>query len=329
MISNIQKQIDYLIKITDKIGIIEHCRLDKVDYSEGYCVDDSSRALQICLRLKNNYPELEKVLPIYLNFIKSAFQNGQLFNDQNSDLTWQKNIVVNGEHYGRALAALAESGDQELFDQIYLAFKKQASPFPRVSAQVICALKYYHSSDIKLWADSLIQKYQQEKTSTWHWFESLISYDNYRLPYALLIAAQCTHSSSYLQIALDSLDFLTKLTFNSKFDCFVFPGNHGWFTKSGQRNIFDEQPIEAGSATEAYSLAFQITKDKKYADLAGKSFAWYSGKNILKANMINQNNGGIYDGFSKNKINYNQGAESVISYLLAYFSLIQSGHSQI
>ncbi|MFA6007832.1 MAG: hypothetical protein WC784_04295 [Candidatus Shapirobacteria bacterium] len=321
MSSNVRKQINYLLKITDKTGIIEHCLLDKPDYIEGYCVDDNARALQVCLRLKNNYPILEKVLPTYFNFLKSAFQNGQLQNDLNSDLTWQKNFEINGEHYGRTLAALGEVNDKKLFDQIYSSLNCQSSPYPRVSAQIICALKYRHSTDIKLWADSLVNQYLKENTNSWHWFESLISYDNARLPLALLTAYQVTKNSQYLQIALDSLDFLTELTFNTKLDCFIFPGNRGWFTKSGQRNIFDQQPLEAGSAVETYSLAFQITKNKKYYDLAQKSFAWYSGKNVLKANMIDSQSGGIYDGFNSQKVNQNQGAESILSYLLAYNAL--------
>ena len=64
-------------------------------------------------------------------------------------------------------------------------------------------------------------------------------------------------------------------------------------------------------------MAFKITKNIKYKDLALKDFAWYSGKNILNINMINQTNGGFYDGFSNKKINTNQGAEPVLAYILA------------
>lgn len=313
MIQNIQKQIDYFTKITDKIGIIEHCYFDKPNYSEGYCVDDNARALQICLKLKNDYPEFEKVIPVYFNFLKSAFQKNQLFNDLNPDLIWQKNFEVNGEHYGRTLAALGEYGNKDFFNQIYSLYKLKKSPHLRVSAQVICALKYYHSTDIKLWANSLVESYLKEKTTSWHWFESTFTYDNARLPFALFIAYQNTNNSQYLQIALESLDFLTKSFFDKKNNYFIFPGNNG---------VFGQQPIEAGCATEAYSLAFKITKNIKYSNLAQKSFAWYHGQNILNKSLINQKTGGIYDGLEKNGPNLNQGAESILSYLLAYSSLI-------
>lgn len=329
MVLNIKKQIDYLLKLTDKNGLVEHCYLDRPDYPEGYCVDDNARALQVCLRLKFQYPILKSVLPVYFSFLQSAANKNNLRNDLNSDFTWRNDFLPGGEHYGRCLAALGETIKSEphlklpairLFNQIYSPFTQKASSYPRVSAQIILGLRYYHPADIGLWADSLVSLYLKEKTDSWLWFEPLLSYDNGRLPLALLTAHQITNKNQYLQVALESLDFLTSVTFNQKLNCFVFPGNRGWFTASGSRNIFDQQPLEAGSATEAYSLAFQITRNKKYLDLAEKSFAWYHGQNIIKANMVNSQ-GGTYDGFDSQKVNQNQGAESVLSYLLAYSAI--------
>jgi len=318
---NIEKQINYLLKLTDKIGLIEHSSFDKPNYAEGYCVDDNARAIQVCLRLKNQYPVLKNYFPIYFHFLNSALQNNRFYNDLNQNLTWQKNFEPNSEHYGRALAALCEtirfepifaSNATILFDQIYSSFTQKTSPHPRVSAQIILGLKYYHSKDIKIWADSLIKQYLKQKSDSWQWFEPRLSYDNSRLPLALLTAYQIIPDPQYFQIALESLDFLTKTTFDKKLDCFVFPGNNG---------IFGQQPIEAGSMVEVYSLAFQITKKIKYKKLAQKAFDWYHGQNFLKVSLINPKTGGIYDGLEKNGPNLNQGAESVLSYLLAYNSL--------
>ena len=321
MNQNIKKQIDYLLKLTDKTGVIEHCIFDKPDYLEGYSVDDNARALQICLRFKNQYPILEKFLPVYFNFLKLALKDNVLYSDLNSDLSWQNNFELNGEHYGRTLAALGEMGNRDLFDQIYKSFITKTSPHQRVLGQIILGLKYYHSEDIKIWADLLVEQYLKEKTDSWKWFESILSYDIGRLPTALLTAYEITNDIKYLEISLESLDFLTEIIFDKKLDCFVFPGNNGWITKNGTKAIFDQQPIEAGSATEAYSLAFKITKNKKYQDLALKAFSWYGGNNIIKANMIDPKTGGIYDGFNEKEKNLNQGAESVLSYLLAYSTI--------
>jgi len=317
----IKKQIDYLIKTTDKIGIIEHSIFDRPDFVHGYCVDDNARALQVCLRFKKKYPILKKVLPIYFNFLKSAIKEDRIYDDMNLDGTWQEKFEINGEHYGRILAALGEANDTQLFDQAYSLLIKETPRHIRVSAQTILGLKYFRPENIKYWADLIVDQYSEEKTDIWKWFETELSYDLGRMPLALLTAYQAINDSKYFEVAMESLNFLIEMIFDEEKDCFVFPGNKGWITKSGSKNIFDQQPIEAGSATEAYSLAFQITKNEKYRKMAIKAFEWFSGKNIMKANMINKKIGGIYDGFSDSEINKNQGAESVLAYLLAYSSI--------
>jgi hypothetical protein len=69
---------------------------------------------------------------------------------------------------------------------------------------------------------------------------------------------------------------------------------------------------------EVYVLAYQITKNEKYKSLAKKSFDWYLGENILGIKMINKKNRRIFDGLNEEgTVNPNQGAESVLSYLIA------------
>ena len=92
------------------------------------------------------------------------------------------------------------------------------------------------------------------------------------------------------------------------------------FEKNGNRSIFGQQPIEAGSAVEACTEAFLVTKEKKYLDWAKKALDWYHGRNILGTKMVDQNTGGVYDGLEEEGVNLNQGAESLLSYFLARLS---------
>lgn len=321
---NTQKQIDYLLKITDKIGLIEHCKYHQPNYTEGWCVDDNARALQVCLRYDDL--KLKNTMPIYLGFLVSALRNNNFYDDLNQDLTWKEGFESGGEHCGRTLAALGEiiKFDQKLrnkatkmFDEIYVLVKKNNRFWTRVMAHTILGLQYYRNEEISFWADKIIQKYDEEKQKEWLWFDTEMTYDNGRLPMSLLVAYQQTNNQKYFEMAIESLDFLTQITFDKKNNCFSFPGNMGWFTKSGNRAVFDQQPIEAGTMVEVYALAYKITKDQKYKKLAILAMDWYYGKNILGLDVINEKTGGIFDGLEKNKINLNQGAESVLSYLLA------------
>jgi uncharacterized protein YyaL (SSP411 family) len=187
-----------------------------------------------------------------------------------------------------------------------------------VTAQTILGLQFYKSKEIVFWADKLVEKYKKENDKNWYWFEDEISYDNGRMPMALLAAYKITKNKKYFDIAVESLDFLTSKIFDDKNNYFSFPGYNGWFKKDGFMAKFGQQPIEAGEMVEVYCLAYGITKNKKYIELAEKSFEWYLGKNILGLKMINEETGGIFDGLNENgTVNPNQGAESILSYLIA------------
>lgn len=304
----IRSQIEYLLRLTDKVGLIEHSHLDTPNLDEGYTVDDNARALQISLIFQKQFPVLKDYIPLYFNFINRAFFNNTLHNDLNKNQHWQKVTTPFGEHYGRSLLALAHlntSSSQILFQKIYKSLSPKISPHLRLNAQIIAALSVLKNPDISLFADYLLTKFNG------HWFEPKLTYDNFRLPWSLFIAYQSTSHQKYLTVALSSLDFLTQKMFDSKNNHFNFIGNSG---------LFGQQPIEAGSAIEAYSQAFLATQNISYYQLAQAAFNWFHGQNILKKSLLNPKTGGVYDGLEKTGPNLNQGAESVLAYLSAFNS---------
>ena len=143
------------------------------------------------------------------------------------------------------------------------------------------------------------------------------------MPEALLHSYLSTGDEKYLQIALESLDFLNSVSFK---DGILMPiGQNGWYRKGEERALYDQQPIDAGSMVQALVTAYNITKNKRYKDLALKSFNWFLGKNVLNQTIYDDYTGGCYDGLGKECININQGAESTVSYLLARLSIDKLG----
>ena len=67
--------------------------------------------------------------------------------------------------------------------------------------------------------------------------------------------------------------------------------------------------------------AYEVLNDFKYLHFAKNAFLWYSGKNILGLPMIDNLTGGVYDGLESQGVNQNEGAESVLSYILACLAL--------
>ncbi|MHB8103088.1 MAG: glycosyltransferase family 4 protein [Methanosarcina sp.] len=168
-------------------------------------------------------------------------------------------------------------------------------------------------------ADSLVDLYETNHKEDWNWFEPTITYSNAKLSESLLLAYNYTKDRTYRKIGLDTLDFLTEIQWRGDF--FDLVGNHGWYSYEGQKPIFDQQPIEAGYLTQAYVSAYEIVHERKYLELAKYSFEYFLGRNRLRTGMYDYSTGAVCDGLNSDGMNCNQGAESVICFLMALSSL--------
>ena len=143
-----------------------------------------------------------------------------------------------------------------------------------------------------------------------------MTYCNPRLPHAILRAGYCIQDKVIFNTGIESLDFLIQESFDHD-GVFHAVGNKGWYPKNGEKSLFDQQTVEAGGMVEACVDAFNITRESKYLAHANAAFLWFHGENIAKESMLNPITGGVYDAITEKGINRNQGAESVLSYLLA------------
>lgn len=168
-------------------------------------------------------------------------------------------------------------------------------------------------------ANSLVDLYEANHKEDWDWFEPTVTYSNAKLSESLLLAYNYTKDRTYRNVGLATLDFLTEIQW--KGDFFDIVGNQGWYSYSGKKPIFDQQPIEAGYLTQAYVSAYEIVREKKYLELARYSFEYFLGRNRLKTVMYDYSTGAVCDGLNCDGMNYNQGAESVICFLMALSSL--------
>ncbi|MCO5382351.1 MAG: glycosyltransferase family 4 protein [Methanosarcina barkeri] len=168
-------------------------------------------------------------------------------------------------------------------------------------------------------ADSLVDLYEANHKEDWNWFEPTVTYSNAKLSESLILAYNYTKNRTYREIGLATLDFLTEIQW--KGDFFDIVGNQGWYSYKGKKPIFDQQPIEAGYLTQAYVSAYEIVREEKYLELAKYSFEYFLGRNRLQAAMYDYSTGAVCDGLNVDGMNSNQGAESVICFLMALSSL--------
>jgi len=312
--------LKHLVRLTDKVGLLEHCIITTPDPKEGYSVDDNARALMICQQLTGeDKEEIKNLAPIYLNFLLKAMDDKGFHQDMNEDLIWKDDAGIH-EGFGRAMLALAGT---EYFNK--LAHLIPTVKHSRVMAQLIVALAKRKSlnsrKELIVLADKLVGQYEKYADASWQWFEDILTYENSRFPFALFTAFEVTQNQKYLEVAKESLDFLIQYLYNFSEDCFSFTGNKGWSRKGNKSSVFGQQPVEAGGMVEVCCLAYKIIKEKKYLDFAHKAFEWYGGRNVKHLSLIDEESGGIKDGLESYGVNQNEGAESILSYILACLAL--------
>lgn len=331
----------HLKRLTDDTGLFQHAKFTIPNRSEGYCTDDNARAVIAMAQYYAQYPEPQalNLFNKYLAFIMSAQSNdGSIRNFMNFDRTWAMNKPV-GDALGRTLWAfgtvMAKPPSLAYMSIIKDAFDRSVkfvnSLYPRGLAYSILGLALYLSqfpgaSDIKRLmitaTDKLVDLFNKNCRPDWHWFESALTYDNAVLPHALYIAGLTFANEKYIDTAEKSCEFLIENTFDGNH--FSFIGNYGWYKQNGKKAQFDQQPLEAASTILMLTAAYDATLNTSFLKLQRKAFGWFLGENDLRIPVYNFRTKGCHDGLMQTGVNLNQGAESLLSFLLGQLTIIET-----
>jgi len=180
-------------------------------------------------------------------------------------------------------------------------------PFPRDARAV--ELKH-------LLAARLLSILGSVETKDWVWFEEGLSYDNARLPQALIVTGVSLGVPHYSCAGLRALRWIMMLQ----------TAENGFFRPVGSQSFgdlrrpplaFDQQPLEATASISACLAAWRTDGAPSWKAHAVRAFEWFFGANDLATPLIDPDNGSCRDGLHPGRANENRGAESVISYLLS------------
>jgi len=315
--------------MTDSTGIIQFSKIAEPDIQSGYTADDNARALIVALGMERQ--ERMKLIHTYIHFLKEA---------QNPDGSWN-NLKLNGrfvtslnseDSLGRSVLAASFAADCGLVEIEDNAIKmlNKALPkavkvkSPRAEAYVLLGLLNLISNkqafsltpEAKRLADKLMTLYEKCRTPGWFWFEEKLTYCNALLPHSLFGYYILSHDSRASKIAKESLDFLTDSLFKKGYLNIV--GNRGWWQKENEIPPFDQQPVDAASIVLACLQAYIATREHQYITKAKIAYDWYWGKNIHQIAVYNEETEGCHDAIVPDGLNLNQGAEAVISFLMAH-----------
>ena len=329
-------RLEAIERMTDGCGIIQHSIFAVPDRNHGYCVDDNCRALMLMHRIDGEAVTKANALAmIYASFVQHAWngERGRFRNFMGFDRGWLE-AEGSEDSFGRSLWAIgvtvAEARSLEmrrwalhLFDQVApfsLALGSARTwAFALLGADAVLRTHPDHPIARKLvieFGKRLLDQLRIERKDGWVWFESVLAYDNARLPEALMRAGVLLDDGAMITEALASLDWLDRMQTNSDGQ-FRAVGSDSFGRAYAHPLPFDQQPLEAWATVDAALFAHAATKDARWLDVAWRAHGWYLGENDLDLPMATPGDGGCFDGLMSDRVNLNQGAESILAYQFA------------
>ncbi len=335
--------LKHLRVMTDDTGLLQHAKYTVPDRAHGYCVDDNARALIVTTTahdLNRSDTGLAELASIYLSFLDDAFDpdRGRFRNFMSFDRRWLEEVGSEDSH-GRALWALGvmaswgrNAGQVAVATKLFHAGLPALEQFShaRSIAFAILGIQAYlrryndDSRTVKLLSSlgrRLENQFREFATADWQWHEEILTYDNARLPQALMACGRTTGDQKLVALGIDILEWLRDLQVDSSAEWFTPIGNDGWFKQAGTRTQYDQQPLEAAAMIGACIEAYECAQGLKWVELASTCFDWYLGKNDQQIKLYDAATGGCRDGLEENGVNENQGAESTLSYILSLLAL--------
>lgn len=335
-----QFSLGHIVHLTDTTGIIQHAKYNIPNYKDGYCLDDNSRALLMSVMA---YAQLKDrvaldLMPRYLGYIQymqredGGFRNflsyaGVFLDHKGSEDSFGRTLWALGHlvRFAPSESFLEMGG--ELFRKSFEKIRELTSL--RGMANGLIGLfhwiKRYPGDEgavnaLKELTSRILPRYGDHAREDWQWFEPSLTYDNGIIPYALLCSYELTGDEKTLDIAKRTMDFLDALMTREGYVSLI--GTEGWYIRGGEPSRYDQQPVDAMALILMYYQAFIISRNQGYLQKMFNTFMWFLGENDLRVPLYDFETKGCNDGLKPYGVNRNQGAESSLSYLISYLTVI-------
>ncbi len=327
--------------LSDDTGIIQHAVLNVPNRSTGYCIDDVARAWTVALSRLRVLPGdagALRVAATSLAFMHDAqLPDGRFHNFMGYDRAWL-DTAGTPDSNGRTARALGygmlyapKASWRELCAKMLTAALPSIGELTYTRSQSFAAVGLSYAlaaqpengamrSTLSTLIGCLKASYREEHGDDWEWYEPVMTYDNARLPEAMLRGGATLGDADAVAIGLTTLKFYAATTIEN--GVFVPIGCRGWYYRGGDRARFAQQPLEAAALVDAALAASDVSGDPAFLELAWAGLSWYYGRNSASAVLVID--GGCCDGLEADYLNRNMGAESTLAHLSAAYALAES-----
>ena len=337
-----EPDLRHLRRLTDDTGIFQHARFTVPWREHGYTTDDNARALIATLlgRAATGDDDLLGLAATYLSFLEHAWNGaaGRFRNLLTFERRWA-DAEGSEDCHGRALWALGhtiadapEDGMTSLATQLFDAALPAATGFrsPRAWAFALLGADQYLQryggarhvlTAGETLADRLYRQYAGCSRPDWRWPEEILTYDNARLPQALLVWGQRLGREEWTEAGREALSWLVQVE-TAPAGHLSPVGNAGWYRHGGERARFDQQPVEVQALIAAAVEAHRATGEACWLDILRRGLDWFLGANDIREPLYDYHTGGCRDGLHPDRASANEGAESTLAWLLALLTVL-------
>jgi glycosyltransferase involved in cell wall biosynthesis len=337
----------HLLVLSDDVGIIQHADVVVPCWSSGYCVDDSARLVLVALRLGDRLPSdrSRSMISAGLALLRYAWDPAVpgLHNFLGYDRRWSDD-AGGGDHVGRAVWTLGEviaaqppTGEARPSLRLLASMEPYLDTLTSLRTVAFALLGLVrpdpHLLPVSLLAlrrqlaAQLADAFDAHASPEWRWFEPYLTYDNARLPQALIAAGSRLGDDALVERGLNALEWYAGQCCS---DSGVRLIGNRWRQQGeiAPADDGDEQPLDAAALAEAAVEAYRVTGDAAYSGLARAAFGWFLGANRWGIPVYDVSSGGCHDGLSAAGVNDNEGAESTLSFWQALLALEGAGLQQ-
>jgi hypothetical protein len=321
-----EPHLRHLRRLTDDRGVWEHAKYDEPRTEHGYCTDDNARALVVACNHQGDPLDAAVVAAVTLRFVLDARDGaGRFRNRRRADGVWLDE-PRSDDADGRALWALGTAARSapgaRQRDEAAAAFATAPpidSPHLRPHATAVLgavellAVEPDHvaARQVAMEGAARIADAASRRDP---WIEPRLTYDDARLPEALLAVGSILRQRSYADLGLELLSWLVDDQTHEGHFSFTPVGGRA---PGGPRPAFDQQPLEAAAMAAACARAWALTTEPAWRELAARAAGWLLGANDTGAILYDTASGGTYDGLAEHDVNLNRGAESTIAGIAA------------
>lgn len=310
----------HLRRLTDEYGLWEHALHSTPRREHGFCTDDNARALVIVAR--EQIEDVADLLATYVRFVHAARKpDGTFHNRRDAAGTWVDD-KGSDDSQGRAwwgLGAVARHAPEEWMRAAALEEFDSCATFQssHVRANAYAALGAVELVTKRAAFHPAVELLDRTSTlitaaarSTIPWPQARLTYDNARIPEALIAAGVALGDERRKALGIRLLEWLTGN--ESRVDHFSFTPVGG--RRPGDLDPgFDQQPLEAWAMADACYRAWSATGESVWRRRALQAGRWLLGRNDTGAVLYDIETGSTSDGLTPNGVNANQGAESTLA----------------